>query len=85
MNPSPPSFSPAQASAALGVSAKALRLYEQHGLLAPTALERDGAPTSECDGACGRIVALRGLGLSLAQVARVLDGTRRISTRAFRT
>jgi DNA-binding transcriptional MerR regulator len=35
MNPSSRTFSPAQASAALGVSAKALRLYEQHGLLVP--------------------------------------------------
>ena len=29
------SFTAAQASAALGVSAKALRLYEEHGLLVP--------------------------------------------------
>jgi DNA-binding transcriptional MerR regulator len=75
MNPSLRSFSPALASAALGVSAKALRLYEQHGLLVPDRT-RNGwraydASTME---RAAEIVALRGLGLSLVQVARVLDG-----------
>ena len=76
MNPSPPSFSPAQASAALGVSAKALRLYEQHGLLAPdrTRTGWRAYDASAMARAADDIVALRGLGLSLAQVARVLDG-----------
>ncbi len=75
MHPSLRSFTPAQASAALGVSAKALRLYEQHGLLVPDRT-RKGWRTYDA-GAMARaaeIVALRGLGLSLAQVARVLDG-----------
>lgn len=75
MHPSLRSFTPAQASAALGVSAKALRLYEQHGQLVPDRT-RKGWRTYDA-GAMARaaeIVALRGLGLSLAQVARVLDG-----------
>jgi DNA-binding transcriptional MerR regulator len=76
MDPSSRSLTPAQACAALGVSAKALRLYEQHGLLAPDRT-RTGWRTYDA-GAMARaaeIVALRRLGLSLAQVARVLDGT----------
>lgn len=75
MNPSPRSFSPAQASAVLGVSAKALRLYEQHGLLVPDRT-RTGwrAYDASAMARAAEIIVLRGLGLSLAQVARVLDG-----------
>ena len=75
MNPSSRSFSPAQASAALGVSIKALRLYEQHGLLAPERTRtgwRAYDPSTMARAA--EIVALRGLGLSLMHIARVLDG-----------
>ncbi len=75
MDPSFRSFTPAQASAALGVSAKALRLYEQHGLLVP-GRTRTGWRAYDA-GAMARaaeIVAFRNLGLSLAQIARVLDG-----------
>jgi DNA-binding transcriptional MerR regulator len=75
MNPSLRCFSPAQASDTLGVSAKALRLYEQHGLLSP---DRTRTGWRAYDAAAmaraAEIVALRRLGLSLAQVARVLDG-----------
>ncbi|MFH6785353.1 MULTISPECIES: MerR family transcriptional regulator [Methylobacterium] len=68
-------LTPAQAGAALGVSAKALRLYEQHGLLTPDRTRTgwrcyDAATMARA----AEIVALRRLGLSLAQVARVLDG-----------
>lgn len=75
MNPSLRCFTPAQASAALGVSAKALRLYEQHGLLSPDRT-RTGWRTYDASAMtrAKEIVALRGLGLSLGQVARVLDG-----------
>ena len=75
MNPSLRSLTPAQASAALGVSAKALRLYEHHGLLTPDRT-RTGwrAYDASAMARAGDIVALRSLGLSLAQVARVLDG-----------
>lgn len=75
MRPFSRPLSPAQASAALGVSAKALRLYEQHGLLDP---DRNQTGWRSYDAAAmeraTQIVALRSLGLSLAQVARVLDG-----------
>ncbi len=68
-------LTPAQASAALGVSAKALRLYEQYGLLAPDRTRTgwrcyDAAAMARA----AEIVGLRRLGLSLGQVARVLDG-----------
>jgi DNA-binding transcriptional MerR regulator len=59
MNPSPRSLSPAQASAALGVSAKTLRLYEQHGLLVP---DRTRTGWRAYDAS------------TMARVARVLDG-----------
>ncbi|AJP57626.1 MerR family transcriptional regulator [Pandoraea vervacti] len=59
----------------LGVSNKALRLYEQHGLLTPGRTSagyrvydaREMARAEE-------VVALRALGLSLAQVASVMNG-----------
>jgi len=57
----------------LGVSAKALRLYEQRGLVVPgrtPAGWRAYGPDEMARAA--EIVALRGLGLSLSQVARVL-------------
>jgi DNA-binding transcriptional MerR regulator len=64
-----------EAATRLGVSAKALRLYEQRGLVVPgrtTAGWRAYGPEEMARAT--EIVALRGLGLSLAQVARVLEG-----------
>jgi DNA-binding transcriptional MerR regulator len=64
-----------EAAKRLGVSIKALRLYEQHGLMTPgrtAAGYRVFAPAEMVRAT--QIVALRTLGLSLAQVARVLDG-----------
>jgi DNA-binding transcriptional MerR regulator len=59
----------------LGISVKALRLYEQRGLIAParTAAGWRAYGPDEMDRAA-EIVALRQLGLSLSQVARVLGG-----------
>ena len=68
-------LNPAEAARRLGISAKALRLYEQRGLIAPvrtTAGWRTYGPAEMARAA--EIVDLRALGLSLAQVARVLDG-----------
>ncbi|CAN7354937.1 MerR family transcriptional regulator [Variovorax sp. LjRoot84] len=68
-------LSPSEAARQLGVSAKALRLYEQRGLVDPgrtTAGWRaygQGEMTRAAE-----IVALRALGFSLAQVGRVLEG-----------
>lgn len=68
-------LNPSQAAARLGVSAKALRLYEQRGLLTPP---RTGAGWRAYGPAemarATEIAALRTLGLSLAQTAKVLAG-----------
>lgn len=68
-------LNPAEAAKRLGVSAKALRLYEQRGLVAPSRTAagwRVYGPDEMTRAA--EIVAFRALGLSLAEVARVLDG-----------
>ncbi len=68
-------LNPSEAARQLGVSAKALRVYEQRGLVTParnTAGWRAYGPDDMARGA--EIVALRALGLSLAQVASVLHG-----------
>ncbi|MBV9520742.1 MAG: MerR family transcriptional regulator [Hyphomicrobiales bacterium] len=75
MTSSAQSFGPSEAARRLGVSVKALRLYEKRGLLTPV---RSGAGwraygQKEMTRAA-EIVALRELGLSLAQVVRVLAG-----------
>jgi DNA-binding transcriptional MerR regulator len=66
-------LSPSAAAARLGVSAKALRLYEQHGLITPgrTAAGWRAYGPDEMSRAA-EIVSLRALGLSLSQIARVL-------------
>jgi DNA-binding transcriptional MerR regulator len=64
-----------EAAGQLGVSAKALRLYEQRGLIAPVRTAagwRAYGPDQMRRAA--EIVALRALGFSLTQVARVLKG-----------
>ena len=68
-------LNPAEAARRLGVSAKALRLYEQRGLVAPqrTAAGWRAYGPDEMARA-GEIVALRALGLSLVQIAQVLGG-----------
>lgn len=75
MNSSPRFFSPSEAARRLGVSAKALRLYEQRGVVTPhrTAAGWRTYGASEMARAA-EVIALRALGLSLAQVARVLGG-----------
>ena len=75
MTSSAPFLNPSEAASQLGVSAKALRLYEQRGLIAPlrTAAGWRAYGPDEMARAT-EIVALRALGLSLAAVARVLGG-----------
>jgi DNA-binding transcriptional MerR regulator len=68
-------LNPAEAARRLGVSAKALRLYEQRSLVTPVRTAagwRAYGPQQMAR--AGEIAALRALGLSLAQVARVLGG-----------
>jgi DNA-binding transcriptional MerR regulator len=71
---SAPFLNSSAAARRLGVSTKALRLYEQHGLITPrrTAAGWRAYGASEMARAT-EIVTLRALGLSLSQVARVLD------------
>jgi len=71
-------LNPSEAAKQLGVSTKALRLYEQRGLIAPirsAAGWRAYGPDEMARAV--EIVTLRELGLSLAQVARVLGGDSR--------
>ena len=71
-------LNPSQAAKRLGISAKALRLYEQRGLIAPirsAAGWRTYGPDEIARAA--EIVALRALGLSLGQIGRVLGGDSR--------
>jgi len=75
VNSPAPFLSPSEAARQLGVSPKALRLYEQRGLVAPvrtTAGWRAYGPGEMARAA--EVVALRALGLSLAQITRVLEG-----------
>jgi DNA-binding transcriptional MerR regulator len=63
-----------QAARRLGVSVKALRLYERRGLVAPARTAAGWRVYSPADlERAARIVALRALGLGLAQVARALQ------------
>jgi DNA-binding transcriptional MerR regulator len=66
---------PSEAARQLGISAKALRLYEQRGLLTPGRTAAGWRAYGPHDMAhAADIVELRALGLSLAEVARVFDG-----------
>lgn len=66
---------PAEAAAQLGISPKALRLYEQRGLVKPVRSEAGWRAYGPGEMArLGEIAALRALGLSLAQVDRLLHG-----------
>lgn len=65
-------LSPSEAAGQLGVSVKALRLYENRGLITPLRTEagwRVFGPEQLKQAA--EVVALRGLGFSLAQIARI--------------
>ena len=66
---------PSEAAQRLGVSAKALRLYEQRGLVTPvrTAAGWRAYGPQELARAA-EIVALRAMGLSLASIGRALHG-----------
>ena len=73
MNASAQFLNPSAAAQRLGVSAKALRFYEQRGLVTPrrtAAGWRVYGPDEIARAA--EIIALRALGLSIAEIARVL-------------
>lgn len=67
-------FGPAEAARRLGVSIKALRLHERHGLIRP---RRDGKgwrvyTEEDLDRLAGAL-AFQAMGFSLAQIATLLD------------
>jgi DNA-binding transcriptional MerR regulator len=75
VHPSVRFLNPSEAARQLGVSAKALRLYEQRGLVAPRRTAAGWRAYGPDDMArAGQVVALRALGLSLGGVAQVLGG-----------
>ena len=64
---------PSEAAKRLGVSTKALRIYEQHGLIKPIRNAAGWRTYGSSEMArAAEIAALRALGLSLAQVRRAL-------------
>lgn len=84
MSSSAPFLNPAEAARRLGVSAKALRLYEQRGLIAPVRTAAGWRAYGPDEMArVAEIAALRELGLSLSQVARVLEGDSKSLERAL--
>jgi DNA-binding transcriptional MerR regulator len=78
MSNSVTALSASEAAERLGVTTKALRIYEQRGLVTParTAAGYRAYGPAEMIRA-SEIVELRSLGLSLAQVARVMEGDSR--------
>src|ERR1700747_549528 len=78
MTPSTRCRCASEAARRLGVSVKALRLYEQQGLLRPGRTAAGYRSYRDSDMArAAEVVGLRALGLSLAEVARILDGEAR--------
>ena len=84
MNSTAQYLNPSEAAKQLGVSTKALRLYEERGLLRPlrtTAGWRAYSPDEMMR--ASEIVELRALGLSLTEIARVLSGEVPVLRRAL--
>jgi DNA-binding transcriptional MerR regulator len=77
-------LSPSDAARRLGVSAKALRIYEARGLLTPIRTAAGWRAYGSAEMArAAEIIAMRALGLSLAEVARVFAGDARTIERTF--
>ena len=75
MSNSQRSLKHAEAASWLGISSKALRLYEDRGLVTPGRTAAGWRVYGPAEMARAReVVALRGLGLSLGEVERVLGG-----------
>jgi DNA-binding transcriptional MerR regulator len=79
-----PLLNASEAARRLGVSVKALRLYEQRGLMTPARTAAGYRIYSPDDMArAADIVALRALGLTLSQVEKVLEGDSQSLERAL--
>lgn len=72
-------LNPSEAARRLGISTKALRVYEQRGLITPIRSAAGWRAYGENEMTrAADIVALRALGFSLAEVARVLKGNLKV-------
>ena len=68
-------LNPSEAASRLGVSVKALRIYEQRGLITPIRTEAGWRAYGPGEmGRAAEIASLRALGFSLTQVTRALQG-----------
>jgi DNA-binding transcriptional MerR regulator len=77
-------LSPSEAARQLGISTKALRLYEQRGLMTPGRTSAGWRAYGPAELACAAdIVELRALGLSLREIGRVLEGDARTFDRTL--
>ena len=75
MNAAARFLSPSEAARQLGISAKALRLYEERGLIVPHRSPAGWRAYGPAEMArCAEIVELRALGLGISEVARILGG-----------
>jgi DNA-binding transcriptional MerR regulator len=75
VNPAARFLNPSEAAKQLGVSVKALRLYEHRGLIAPARTLAGWRAYGPAEMARAREISkLRALGLSLNEVARVFEG-----------
>ncbi|WP_407148251.1 MerR family transcriptional regulator [Bradyrhizobium sp. ORS 86] len=84
MNAAARFLSPSEAARQLGISAKALRLYEERGLIAPHRTPAGWRAYGPAEIArCAEIVELRALGLSIGEVARILKGDADILSRVL--
>ena len=84
MNSAAQFLSPSEAARQLGISPKALRLYEQRGLLRPGRTAAGWRAYGSADMArAADIVELRALGLSLREVRRVFEGDRQTLDRTL--
>lgn len=84
MNSAARFFSPSEAARQLGISPKALRLYEQRGLLTPGRTAAGWRAYGSADMTrAADIVELRALGLSLREVRRVFEGDRQTLDRTL--
>ena len=84
MNSAARFLSPSEAARQLGISTKALRLYEQRGLMTPGRTSAGWRAYGPAELACAAdIVELRALGLSLREIGRVLEGDARTFDRTL--
>ncbi len=84
MNSAARFLSPSEAARQLGISTKALRLYEQRGLITPARTPAGWRAYGPSEIArATEIVELRALGLSLGDVARIFSGDPRTLDRTL--